>query len=157
RAIGSSCIKHSFVTSSHAAKLPHVPDHSVPRAGRPGLQFRNQENFVRNGKFAVKSQLPSRFETESRVVIGMPDHEHKVIPNLPARLKSFADQLRADTASLILRQDSHRREAERGEGAPIRLDSNGAEENVTDDLLIPESDKRYIRICIRPQRLNEIG
>src|SRR5262249_8029762 len=102
-------------SSSHAAKLRHVPDHSIPRAGRPGFQFRHHEDFVRNGIFAVKSQLPAGFETKSRIVIGMPDHEHKIVPKSLAGFEPLADQLRANTASLILRKDGHRSKAERSE------------------------------------------
>jgi hypothetical protein len=76
-----------------------------------GLQLQDHECLRRYVVFAADTAIGRRLETETRVIIRVPEHDDGAESRAAARLEACVDQRGAHSLSLPRRRDRHRREA----------------------------------------------
>ncbi len=84
----------------------------------------------------------------------MPKHNYYIATDTLALLQSRLNQLRTDALSLILRQNSHRRETKYQNGRTIRFNRNRTEKDMSYDLSIHYSNKRDVWMGYFPKLIN---
>ena len=93
-----------------------------------------------------------RGETESRIVVGMPDDDGDLLTSISQQLQSMVNQLSAYTPALMLWKDGHGRQRNRGNQRPgLAPNPHPAEQDVADETSIKLSHQRNKRLAIGAQ------
>ena len=129
---------------SFCLKRRGIPDGAMDAVKRPGDKGTNHEHFIPAGKRRVDAQYRCRGEPEPGVIVGVPDHDHNPVPQLPAGLESFLNKDGSNSLALMFQAYGKRCKGNRWYMGIFRINRYRGKENMPDNLVIIHGNKREI-------------
>jgi hypothetical protein len=109
---------------------------------RPGNKGAYHEHFIPAGKRRVDPQYRRSGEPEPGVIIGVPDHDHNPVPQLPAGLETLLDKDGSNTLALMFQAYGKRRKSNSRYVGIFRINRYRGKEDMPDDLAIIHGNER---------------
>src|SRR6266850_2029845 len=132
----------SGLNGSYPTELGLIPRDSTPILQYPFLPCQHHKCLVWHLILALEAIPACWDESKARVVRRVPQNYHATIPRVSALEQASLDQLGADSKLLPFREDSHRCQSHSRERSLSGVDRDRAEENMANDAVIINSDKR---------------
>jgi hypothetical protein len=146
------------VTSLHLIErrvIQHLAD-STPKSAR--FELANHQRRVRAGLEKVETGIPSRLETEPRIVGGVAENHHDELTRRSASRQPGFYERGTDALALKLRQYRHGTQTHRVRRAGRRPNLDGRQQNVADDVACRVlRDERNLGVRGSSEDVDEFG
>jgi hypothetical protein len=113
------------------------------------------KRLVGEGRLGHQAERPRGNEAEARVIRGVANDHHHVVPGATARLQPLAHQRRPDAAALPGRAHRHRRERHDGIGRLVAVQGDGRHHEMAHEVVRVDRHQAEIGAGPRPQALHD--